>query len=87
MIFFLDDISMGVFADSFYEYLLKLDLMVGDSESRNLYNDVIEAFVRNGLVKKSKQNNLLYFAEMHNGVIDDMAWHFACFAGNKYIYI
>lgn len=79
-----NDVSIGVFADSFYEYFIKAAIMLQDGEARELYDGAMDAFVRNGLVKASVQNHLLYIAEMHNDVVDDLVWHFACFAGGMF---
>jgi len=78
---FPDHVSIGALGDSFYEYLLKASIQLGDEQARNMYNDAMDAMVDNGMVKVSNQSHLLYIAEMRNDRIDDVVGHLACFAG------
>lgn len=71
---------MGALGDSFYEYLLKSYLQTGDVEARKMYDDAIEAFEQNGLIRYSK-SGLLYFAEMRYDRLESKMDHLACFAG------
>lgn len=70
--------------DSFYEYLLKASIQLNDKEARQLYDDAMDAFVTNGLVKTSKPSHLLYIAESRDDVANDIVGHLACFAGEFY---
>jgi hypothetical protein len=76
-----DQVSIGALGDSFYEYLIKAYIQLGDTEALQMYNDAMDAFVQNGLVKVSTQNKLLYIAEQRNGNVEDVVGHLACFAG------
>lgn len=73
-------VSMGALGDSFYEYLLKSYLQTGDVDARQMYDDAIEAFEKNGLIRYSK-SGLLYFAEMRYDRLESKMDHLACFAG------
>jgi len=75
-------VSIGGLGDSFYEYLLKAYIQLGDEEALEMYNNAMDAFFNNGLVKVSNQSHLVYIAESRNGVVDDVVGHLACFAGN-----
>ncbi|XP_035707771.1 mannosyl-oligosaccharide 1,2-alpha-mannosidase IA-like [Folsomia candida] len=46
-------VSMGAYGDSFYEYLLKSYVMLGDAEALNAYHAAIDSFYKNNLIKKS----------------------------------
>lgn len=71
---------MGALGDSFYEYLLKSYIQTGDKDARQMYDDAIDAFEKNGLIRYSK-NGLLYFAEMRYDRLESKMDHLACFAG------
>jgi len=81
---FIDHVSMGALGDSFYEYLLKAAIQLGDTEARAMYDEATNGFVFNGLVKVSKQSQLAYIAESRNDVIEDVVGHLACFAGGMF---
>jgi len=78
---FSDHVSIGALADSYYEYLLKASIQLGDTEARQLYDDAMDGFVNNSLVKISKPSNLLYIAESRDDRVEDVVGHLACFAG------
>jgi len=71
--------------DSFYEYLIKAYIQYGDQEAREMYDEAMNAFVDNGMVKVSNQSSLLYIAESHNDVVEDVVGHLACFAGKRFL--
>jgi len=77
-------VSIGAMGDSFYEYLIKAAIQLGDKEARELYDEAMNAFVDNGLVKVSKPSNLLYIAESRNDEVNDIVGHLACFAGGMF---
>jgi len=54
---------MGALGDSFYEYLLKSYIQTGDADAREMYDEAMDAFEKNGLIRYSK-SGLVYFAEM-----------------------
>lgn len=78
-----DHVSIGALADSYYEYLLKASIQLQDREARTLYDEAMDGFVNNGLVKVSKPSHLLYIAESRNDRAEDVVGHLACFAGNN----
>lgn len=73
--------------DSFYEYLLKSWLQSGrtDTETRQMYDDAMEAIVNN-MIQTSK-NGLIYVANMVNNRLDHKMDHLACFAGEFSIFV
>lgn len=71
---------MGALGDSFYEYLLKSYIQTGDQDARQMYDEAMDAFEKNGLIRYSK-NGLLYFAEMRYDRLDSKMDHLACFVG------
>jgi len=77
-------VSIGALGDSFYEYLLKASIQLGDREARQMYDDAMDAFVSNGLVKVSQPSHLLYIAESHDDQINHVVGHLACFAGGMF---
>lgn len=77
-------VSIGAMGDSFYEYLIKAYIQLGDEEAGQLYDEAMDAFVANGLVKTSVQNKLLYIAESNNNQDQDVVGHLACFAGGMF---
>jgi len=77
-------VSIGALADSYYEYLLKAAIQLGDTEARQLYDDAMDGFVNNSLVKISKPSNLLYIAESRDDRVEDVVGHLACFAGGMF---
>jgi len=79
-----EHVSIGALGDSFYEYLLKAYIQLGDTEARQMYDDAMDAFVSNDLVRVSPQSHLLYIAERANGQINDVVGHLACFAGGMF---
>ncbi|CAG7826911.1 unnamed protein product, partial [Allacma fusca] len=76
-----DSVSIGAYGDSFYEYLLKAWIQLGDREARDLYDEAMNGFVNNDLVRVSRQSHLLYIAEENGGAVQDRVGHLACFAG------
>jgi len=79
---------MGALGDSFYEYLLKAYIQGGgvDIEARQMYDDAMDAFEKNGLIRYSK-SGLMYFAEMKYDRIESKMDHLACFAGKFRVFI
>lgn len=79
--------SLGTYGDSFYEYLLKVWIQSGqtDSEARQMYDDAIAA-VNSKLIQTSP-GGLIYLANMKNGRIEHKMEHLACFAGQLFILI
>lgn len=77
-------VSMGGGSDSFYEYLLKAWIQTGDQTARNMYDEAVNAFVQNDLVRTSPQSHLLYIAEINNGQYVDLGSHLQCFAGGMF---
>ncbi|CAG7826977.1 unnamed protein product [Allacma fusca] len=77
-------VSMGAGADSFYEYLLKSWIQTQDREARQMYNEAMDAFVANDLVRISKQSHLLYIGELSGTRIEDVGSHLECFAGGMF---
>lgn len=59
--------SIGALGDSYYEYLLKAAIQLNDQEARTMYDEAMDAFVNNDLVRVSRQNHLLYIAESRAG--------------------
>jgi len=49
-----------------------------------MYDEAMDAFFSNGLVKVSQPSHLLYIAESSNDNVDDIVGHLACFAGGMF---
>jgi mannosyl-oligosaccharide alpha-1,2-mannosidase len=79
-----EHVSIGALGDSFYEYLLKAYIQLGDNEARQMYDEAMNAFVANDLVRVSKPSHLMYIAEWDNGQVNDIVGHLACFAGGMF---
>lgn len=82
---FADHVSLGALGDSFYEYLLKSYLQSNKSDSRakRMYLESMEA-VDSHLVQESRQNKLLYLADMKYDRLEHKMDHLACFAGGLF---
>lgn len=78
---------MGAMSDSFYEYLLKASIQYNDTEAREMYDQAMDAFIRNDLIRVSQQSHLLYIAELDNGMVRNKVDHLACFAGKIFYLI
>jgi len=77
-------VSIGALGDSYYEYLIKAAIQLGDREARTMYDESMDAFFTNGLVKVSQPSHLLYIAESNDDNINDIVGHLACFAGGMF---
>lgn len=72
--------SLGALGDSFYEYLLKMWIFRGgrtgpsDLAGRKPYDDAM-AVVRQKLMHRSKNSNLLYIAEAKGSRIQHKMGH------------
>ena len=76
--------SIGALGDSFYEYLLKLWIMMDkkDTTAHRMYNEAIEA-IDHSLVKKSS-SGLVYVADMRYGRLEHKMGHLACFCAGMF---
>ena len=83
-LFWIGLVSIGAYSDSYYEYLLKAWIQLGDREAREMYDEAMDGFVNTGHVKVSPQSHLLYIAESQDGEIRDAVGHLACFAGGMF---
>ncbi|CDO68395.1 Glycoside Hydrolase Family 47 protein [Trametes cinnabarina] len=72
--------SVGAFADSAHEYLLKQWLMTGKSESkaRDMYLRDADAIIKN-LLYISQNRKLLYVTDVSNSVPSHIFEHLSCF--------
>ena len=77
-------VSIGALGDSFYEYLLKVWLQTGktDSEAKEMYDKAV-AGVEGNLLKTSR-GGLKYLGEFKNGRTEAKMGHLTCFAGMKH---
>ncbi|KAF8074901.1 glycoside hydrolase family 47 protein [Lyophyllum atratum] len=75
-----DHHSVGAFADSAHEYLLKQWLLTGQSEpkTRDLYVRSVDAIIHN-LFYITPTRNLLYVTDTHKGVPTHTLEHLSCF--------
>lgn len=73
-------VTFGALGDSFYEYLLKVWLQGGRSESmyRRMYDGAM-AGMTGKLLKRSRPSNLLYVADWDGGGTVDKMDHLVCF--------
>eukprot|EP00568_Trieres_chinensis_P005159 CAMPEP_0183300398 /NCGR_PEP_ID=MMETSP0160_2-20130417/6841_1 /TAXON_ID=2839 ORGANISM="Odontella Sinensis, Strain Grunow 1884" /NCGR_SAMPLE_ID=MMETSP0160_2 /ASSEMBLY_ACC=CAM_ASM_000250 /LENGTH=744 /DNA_ID=CAMNT_0025462807 /DNA_START=48 /DNA_END=2282 /DNA_ORIENTATION=- len=75
-------ISFGAMGDSLYEYMLKVWLQGGRTESmyRDMYDKSIQG-MHDELLQKSSPNGLTYIADKVNGRLDHKMDHLVCFMG------
>eukprot|EP01116_Phalansterium_solitarium_P018710 TRINITY_DN5057_c0_g1_i1.p1 TRINITY_DN5057_c0_g1~~TRINITY_DN5057_c0_g1_i1.p1 ORF type:complete len:606 (-),score=254.80 TRINITY_DN5057_c0_g1_i1:179-1996(-) len=73
-------VTLGALGDSFYEYLLKMSVMTGETRWRQMYDAAANA-IRGRLVQKSNPNKLTYLAELIGGQLHHKMDHLVCFAG------
>lgn len=78
---FTDHISLGALGDSFYEYLLKMWLQSGrtDTVARRMYDEAMDALVRN--IIQTSAGGLTYASDMKYERLEHKMDHLACFAG------
>lgn len=86
-------VTFGALADSYYEYLLKLWLLLGNSASdddvndakkfREWYDAAADAAIET-LTFESTPGKLLYITDRSNGRVTDKMEHLTCFAGAMY---
>jgi len=77
-------VSIGALGDSYYEYLIKAYIQLGDQEAKEMYDAAMDAFEDNDLIKTSVQNRLLYIAESRDDSPQNVVGHLACFAGGMF---
>ena len=77
-----DHVTLGANGDSFYEYMLKVWLQGGQTESmyRSMWDKAVHG-VHTQLVQRSKPNGLTYVAERKYQLIQHRMEHLACFMG------
>lgn len=79
-----DHVTIGALGDSFYEYLMKIWVMMGKGDNvhryQRMYEEAVRA-IRSQLIQKSSPNGLTYIAEKQNGRINPKMDHLVCFAG------
>ncbi|KAF5383721.1 hypothetical protein D9615_003586 [Tricholomella constricta] len=75
-----DQFSVGAFADSAHEYLLKQWLLTGQSEpqTRDLYLRSMNAIINN-LLYLTPTRHLLYVTDTHKGIPSHTLEHLSCF--------
>jgi mannosyl-oligosaccharide alpha-1,2-mannosidase len=74
--------SLGAMADSFYEYLLKMYVMTGDTQSKRMFDQARPALVKY-LYKKSNQG-VYYFGQGSLEHPDSNFQHLTCFAAGMF---
>lgn len=77
-------VSIGALGDSFYEYLLKLWIMLDkkDTTSLRMYNEAIDAIDKK-LVQKSR-SGLVYIADLKYDRLEHKMGHLACFSAGMF---
>lgn len=75
-------LTFGAMSDSFYEYMLKIWIQGGKTESlyREMYDESIEG-MHNVLLQTSSPSGLTYIADKNGGKIDNKMDHLVCFMG------
>jgi mannosyl-oligosaccharide alpha-1,2-mannosidase len=75
-------LTFGAMSDSYYEYMLKIWLQGGQTESmyRDMYDKAIEGMHKE-LLQKSTPSGLTYIADKNSGVLDHKMDHLVCFMG------
>lgn len=74
--------SLGAMADSFYEYLLKMYVMTGDTQSKRMFDLARPALIKY-LYKKSNQG-VYYFGQGSLEHPDSNFQHLTCFAAGMF---
>ena len=76
---------MGGLGDSFYEYLLKSYLQTNqtDDQAKRMYLSSMEAVI-NKMLQTSRQNKLLYLADVKYDRLEHKMDHLACFSGGLF---
>ena len=59
-------------------------LQNGDEQARKLFDNALRAFVRNGLVRLSRDSRYQYITEMRSGRKNDIMQFEACMSGGVY---
>ena len=77
-----EKITFGAMADSFYEYLLKVWIQGGQTETRyrQMYDKSIQG-MHDQLLTVSEASGLVFIADKNNGKIDYKMDHLVCFMG------
>jgi len=77
-----DKITFGAMADSTYEYMLKMWLQGGKTESlyRDMWDKAIDS-MHEKLLQYSTPSGLAYIADRNNGRLDHKMDHLVCFMG------
>ena len=77
-----DKITFGAMADSFYEYMLKIWLQGGKTESwyREMYDKAIQG-MHDELLQISSPSGLVFLADKNNGKLNTKMDHLVCFMG------
>jgi mannosyl-oligosaccharide alpha-1,2-mannosidase len=75
-------LTFGAMSDSFYEYMLKIWLQGGQTESmyRDMYDKAIEGMHKE-LLQTSTPSGLTYIADKSGSVMDHKMDHLVCFMG------
>jgi hypothetical protein len=75
-------ISLGALGDSFYEYELKLWLLMNRhvAEYRRMYDESVRG-MRSFLIKQSKPSGLFFVGELEGSRFSSQQDHLTCFAG------
>jgi hypothetical protein len=75
-------LTFGAMADSFYEYMLKIWIQGGKTESlyREMYDESMEG-MHQILVQTSSPSGLTYIADQNGGKMDHKMDHLVCFMG------
>ena len=75
-------LTFGAMSDSFYEYMLKLWIQGGKTESlyREMYDESIEG-MHTELLQVSSPSKLTYIADKNGGHMDHKMDHLVCFMG------
>lgn len=75
-------LTFGAMSDSFYEYMLKIWLQGGRTESmyRDMYDDAIQG-MHDELLQVSSPSGLVFIADKNGGHLDTKMDHLVCFMG------
>jgi len=75
-------LTFGAMSDSYYEYMLKMWLQGGKTESkyREMYDHAMQG-MHDELVQVSSPSGFVFLADKNNGKLDTKMDHLACFMG------
>ncbi|KAJ3115306.1 hypothetical protein HDU96_000857 [Phlyctochytrium bullatum] len=82
-----EEITLGAYGDSFYEYLLKIHLASGNTTLKEKYEEAADALIKHVVVSNGTHAYIPKTTVTEDGVAyrDPYFEHLSCFAGGMYV--